>query len=175
MEPTQFVRSSSGLAVGCRVASRALLDGSLEVFNQLWSLLIILAAEKCRNEGTVGWTPSLPWVASTQVLAPEHPCSCILSLLLTSPSPSPVPVQVKVFFSSPRMQPAEPWALKGNGRRACPQLSAWCPGTPAGAGDILLNTSTLLSAKWDHFAHGFGKNAQTPRDYLLIKFQVKLP
>lgn len=54
-----------------------------------------------------------------------------------------------------------------------PQLSAWCPGTPAGSGDILLNTSTLLScvahiihahfsaitvlAKCDHIAHGFGR------------------
>lgn len=65
-----------------------------------------------------------------------------------------------------------------------------CPETSAGAGDILLNTSTLLScaaqiihahfsdftllAKCDHIAHGFGKNAQTQCDYLLIKFPVKL-
>lgn len=72
-----------------------------------------------------------------------------------------------------------------------PQPSARCPGSPAGAGDILPNISTHLScaaqivhaqfseltvwAKCERIAHGVGKNAQTQRDYSLIKFQVKLP
>lgn len=72
-----------------------------------------------------------------------------------------------------------------------PQPRARCPGSPVGAGDILLNTSTPLScaaqiihaqfseftvwAKCEHIAHGFGKNARTQSDYSLIKCQVKLP
>lgn len=47
-------------------------------------------------------------------------------LHLISPNSSPMPVWVKVLFSSPRMQPAEPWALNWNWRRACSQSSAQC-------------------------------------------------
>lgn len=151
---------------------QSLLAGSLET--QFCSPAVILTTEKQRNQ-EMGQNPVLLWVKSRSwtwwsLWVPSNLGYSIVSMTLTLLSPSPwaqhrcsflypfIPqfssfltshCSVRVSSSSPRLWPAEPWALSGNWSRTSSQPLIMCVvaggSGEAVAGNIVPNTSALFS------------------------------